>query len=280
MGTPADLLTPATTATTVTTATAVTTATSAPAARLRDVSVAVGHHRTVVLSNVTLDVRSDEVLAIVGRSGAGKSTLLKALAGIAEVVAGRIEYPASGDAQRTALVFQEPLLMPWLTVAENVAFSLRLRSHPQRLRRRHARRQVALEVLERLDIAHLAGRYPSELSGGQQQRVSIARAVAARPNVLLLDEPFSALDLATRTALQDWIVEHRASLAPTIVLVTHDLAEALYVADRIALLSPDGDATTIPMWTSDVADRWQLADSSVRTEIESHFLTSPKGSPT
>jgi sulfonate transport system ATP-binding protein len=271
MGTPADLLT----ATTVTTT--VTTTALAPAVRLDDVSVAVGHDRTVVLSNVTLDVRTDEVLAIVGRSGAGKSTLLKALAGIAEVVAGTLEYSTTDGAQRTALVFQEPLLMPWLTAVENVAFSLRLRSHPQRLRRRIARRQVALEVLERLDIAHLAGRYPSELSGGQQQRVSIARAVAARPDVLLLDEPFSALDLATRTSLQDWIVEHRASLAPTIVLVTHDLAEALYVADRIALLSPDGDATTIPMWTSDVADRWQLADSSVRTEIESHFLVSPKG---
>lgn len=240
------------------------------AIRLDRVSVAVGHTRTTVLSDVTLDVGAHEVLAIVGRSGAGKSTLLKALGGIADVVAGTVEH--TGGPLRTALVFQEPLLMPWLTVADNVALSLQFASHPQRTRRRAARRAWSVDVLERLDIAELAHRYPSELSGGQQQRVAIARAVAARPDVLLLDEPFSALDLATRTSLQDWIVDHRETLAPTIVLVTHDLAEALFVADRIALLAADGDASTIPVWTSDVHDRWQLDASSVRTEIESHFL--------
>jgi ABC-type nitrate/sulfonate/bicarbonate transport system ATPase subunit len=247
-----------------------------PVIRLRDVSVAVGHDRTVVLSNLTLDVRSDEVLSIVGRSGAGKSTLLRVLAGLVDVADGAIEHTGVGP-QRTAVVFQDSLLLPWLTVVENVAFSFRLAGHPRRLRRRPARASAAAEVLERLDIAELANRYPSELSGGQQQRVSIARAVAARPDVLLLDEPFSALDLATRSALQDWIVDHRSSLAPTIVLVTHDLSEALYVADRIALLSPGGDATTLPIWTSDVHDRWQLEASSVRTEIESHFLPASKG---
>jgi len=243
-----------------------------PAIRLDRVSVAVGHDRSVVLSNVTLDVGAHEVLAIVGRSGAGKSTLLKVLAGIVEVAGGTVTHAATAGPQRTALVFQEPLLLPWLTAAENVGFSLRLASHPQRARRRKERRARAVDILARLDIADLADRYPSELSGGQQQRVAIARAVAAQPDVLLLDEPFSALDLATRTALQDWIVDHRESMAPTIVLVTHDLSEALYVADRIALLAADGDASAIPVWTSDVEDRWQLESSSVRTEIESHFL--------
>lgn len=250
-----------------------------PAIRLDRVSVAVGHDRTVVLSNVTLDVGAREVLAIVGRSGTGKSTLLKVLAGITEASGGTIEHSAAAGPQRTALVFQEPLLLPWLSVADNVAFSLRLASHPQRTRRRNDRHARATEVLERLDIAELTERYPSELSGGQQQRVSIARAVAARPDILLLDEPFSALDLATRTSLQDWIVDHRDSLAPTIVLVTHDLSEALYVADRIALLSADSATAEIPVWSSDVQDRWQLDASSVRTEIESHFLVTSKGNP-
>lgn len=250
-----------------------------PAIRLDRVSVALGHDRTEVLSNVTLDVGAREVLAIVGRSGTGKSTLLKVLAGITDISGGSIEHSTDAGPQRTALVFQEPLLLPWLTVADNVAFSLRLASHPQRTRRRAERHARAIEVLERLDISELTDRYPSELSGGQQQRVSIARAVAARPDILLLDEPFSALDLATRTSLQDWIVDHRESLAPTIVLVTHDLSEALYVADRIALLSDDSDTSTIPVWSSDVQDRWQIEASAVRTEIEAHFLVSSKGIP-
>ncbi|MEN9504546.1 MAG: hypothetical protein RI958_472 [Actinomycetota bacterium] len=248
-----------------------------PAIRLDRVSVAVGHDRTEVLTNVTLDVGAHEVLAVVGRSGTGKSTLLKVLAGITDISGGTIEHSSHAGPQRTALVFQEALLLPWLTVADNVAFSLRLASHPQRTRRRSERHARAIEVLERLDMADLANRYPAELSGGQQQRVSIARAVAARPDIVLLDEPFSALDLATRTALQDWIVDHRESLAPTIVLVTHDLSEALYVADRIALLSGDSDSSTIPVWSSDVQDRWQIDASAVRTEIEAHFLVSSKG---
>lgn len=249
-----------------------------PAIRLEDVSVSVGHDRTTVLSGVTLDVGRHEVLAIVGRSGAGKSTLLKVLAGITDISGGTIVHDSAVGPQRTALVFQEPLLLPWLTAVDNVAFSMRLRSHPHRSRRRAERRARAMEVLERLGMADLADRYPSELSGGQQQRVAIARAVSAQPDVLLLDEPFSALDLATRTSLQDWIVDHRESLASSIVLVTHDLAEALYVADRIALITAAGDsikpggAEHVPVWTSDVEDRWQLQSSAVRSEMETYFL--------
>jgi ABC-type nitrate/sulfonate/bicarbonate transport system ATPase subunit len=249
-----------------------------PAISLHDVSVAVGHDHTIVLSNVSLDVGSHEVLAVVGRSGAGKSTLLKVLAGLVDIAGGEIRHSNDAGPQRSALVFQEPLLLPWLTVADNVAFSLRLSSHPSRLRRRADRRARAIDVLARLDIEEFADRYPSELSGGQQQRVAIARAVAAQPDVLLLDEPFSALDVGTRAALQDWIVGHRSSLAPTIVLVTHDLNEALYVADRIALLAADSGEGGVPVWTSDVDDRLQVERSAVRTEIESHLLITSKGS--
>jgi ABC-type nitrate/sulfonate/bicarbonate transport system ATPase subunit len=136
-----------------------------------------------------------------------------------------------------------------------------------------------MEILERLDIADLSDRFPSELSGGQRQRVSIARAVAARPKVLLLDEPFSALDVFTRASLQDWIVSHRESLARTIILVTHDLGEALYVADRIALLNrPMNETRTeVPIWSSDVADRTGISESTVLSQIESHMMTDLEG---
>jgi ABC-type nitrate/sulfonate/bicarbonate transport system ATPase subunit len=242
--------------------------------RLRDVSIELGVDRHRVLSGVDLDIRHGEVLAVVGRSGVGKSTLLRVVAGLIDVASGSIEYPDPVGSVRTALVFQDHRLMPWLSAIDNVAFPLRLRSHPERKRSKKDRRRVAHELLERLDIADLADRYPSELSGGQRQRVSIARAVAARPKVLLFDEPFSALDVATRSSLQDWIVSHRDSLAPTIVLVTHDLTEALYVADRIALLSHSNDEgrTEVPVWTSDVAHRDGIAESAVLPEIESHLM--------
>lgn len=245
------------------------------AIRLVDVSIELGVERQRVLNGVNLDIRHGEVLAVVGRSGVGKSTLLRVVSGLIDVADGSIEYPDPVGSLRTALVFQDHRLMPWLSAVDNVAFPLRLRSHPDRIRSKKERRRIALELLEHLDIADLADRFPSELSGGQRQRVSIARAVAARPKVLLFDEPFSALDVATRSSLQDWIVSHRDRLAPTIVLVTHDLTEALYVADRIALLSHANDdgRTEVPVWRSDVADRDRIADSNVLVEIESHLMT-------
>jgi ABC-type nitrate/sulfonate/bicarbonate transport system ATPase subunit len=169
-------------------------------------------------------------------------------------------------------VFQTAQLFPWLSAVDNVALSLRLRNHPSRLRAKTSRRRRAEEIMDVLGIAEFAHRRPHELSGGQQQRVAIARAVAAEPDVLLLDEPFSALDVATRAALQEWLVEHRHDLAPTVLLVTHDLSEALYVADRIALLS--SDSGSLKIWTSDVRDRDQVTHSSVRAEIESQFFAS------
>lgn len=249
------------------------------AMNLRGVSVDVGLDRSRVLESVDLEVFTGEVLAVVGRSGVGKSTLLRVISGILDVSSGSIDHPNSVGSLRTALVFQDHRLMPWLSAVDNVSFPLRLRSHPERSSSKRERRRLSMEILEKLDIADLADRFPSELSGGQRQRVSIARAVAARPKVLLLDEPFSALDVFTRASLQDWIVSHRESLAPTIILVTHDLEEALYVADRIALLTRRGhdSRTEVPIWTSDVADRTGISDSSVLSEIESHMMTHLEG---
>lgn len=243
-----------------------------PAFRLEQVSVALGDPPTDILRRISLDIFHNETLALVGKSGSGKSTLVNALSGLLAVTDGVIERSTGRFGNlRTATVFQESHLFPWLTAADNVAISLRLRSHPQRLKRRGERRSQALGVMRLLGIDEFADRYPHELSGGQQQRVSIARAVAAEPDVLLLDEPFSSLDVATRNGLQEWLVDHRHDLAPTVVLVTHDLSEALFVADRIALLA--GDGGSLQIWASDVHDRHELIQSSVLTEIESQIFS-------
>lgn len=243
-----------------------------PAFRLEHVSVALGDPPTDILRRISLDIFHNETLALVGKSGSGKSTLVNALSGLLPVSHGAIERsPGRFGELRTATVFQEAHLFPWLTAVDNVAISLRLGSHPRRLPRRRDRRSKALGVMQLLGIDEFADRYPHELSGGQQQRVSIARAVAAEPDVLLLDEPFSSLDVATRNGLQEWLVDHRHDLAPTVVLVTHDLSEALFVADRIALLS--GDGGSLQIWASDVQDRHELVQSSVLAEIENRIFS-------
>lgn len=241
--------------------------------RLDNLTISLGSPAIEILRNISVDVLHGETLALVGKSGSGKSTLVGALSGLITPVDGNIERaPGRHGLLRTSTVFQDAHLFPWLTAVDNVGLSLRLKNHPSRRVKKHNRRQRALEIMEILGIEQFAHRRPHELSGGQQQRVSIARAVAAEPDVLLLDEPFSALDVATRTSLQEWLVEHRRDLAPTVVLVTHDLSEALYVADRIALLSDEHGA--LQVWSSDVRHRDQVGSSSVRKEIEQRFFSS------
>lgn len=242
------------------------------ALRIDNLSVQLGTPKVDILRNVSLDVTEGEILAIVGKSGTGKSTLIAVLSGLITPSDGTIEKGAGLDGSvRTATVFQDAYLFPWLNVLDNVALSLRLKSHPRRITSRTRRRARALEILQTLELEGLADRYPEELSGGQQQRVAIARAVAAESDVLLLDEPFSALDVSTRASLQEWLVSHRSEITPTVVLVTHDLSEALYVADRIALISHEAGA--LDVWTSDVSERHTLADSAVKSEIEQRFFS-------
>jgi ABC-type nitrate/sulfonate/bicarbonate transport system ATPase subunit len=245
-----------------------------PAFRIENLSVSLGEPAVEILRAVSIDILQGETLAVVGKSGSGKSTLVNVLSGLVSS-SGGVVHKAEGrfGALRTSTVFQDAHLFPWLTVEDNVALSLRLKNHPRNERSQSKRRKRALEVLSVLGIAEFAHRRPSELSGGQQQRVSIARAVTAEPDVLLLDEPFSALDVATRSSLQEWLVDHRHDLAPTVVLVTHDLSEAMYVADRIALMSDVPGALRV--WSSDVSDRDQMVNSTVRAEIEQRFFAAP-----
>ncbi|OCB12526.1 nitrate ABC transporter ATP-binding protein [Mycolicibacterium porcinum] len=183
------------------------------------------------LTDIDLQIRTGEFLAVLGPSGSGKSTLLRICAGLDDLSSGTLAWSGDGSRPRTGVVFQQPLLMPWLSVADNVAFARRFAAQ-----RSGFDADDAAKLITRFGLDHLAARYPDELSGGQAQRVAILRAVATRPQLLLLDEPFSALDPATRTDLVGWLRELARELDVTVVLVTHDVDEALSLAQRIVLL--------------------------------------------
>jgi sulfonate transport system ATP-binding protein len=185
-----------------------------------------------VLAGVDLEVAPSEIVAVVGPSGCGKSTLLRLAAGLDTHYRGEIrvgEELVCGPHPAVGLVFQEPRLFPWLSVADNVAFGLSER------RGGEARRLVS-DALAAVELTAFAGALPKQLSGGMAQRAALARALVTEPQVLLLDEPFSALDAFTRMRLQDHLLAAWTRYRPTLLLVTHDLDEAVYLADRVVLL--------------------------------------------
>ncbi|GAA1060465.1 ABC transporter ATP-binding protein [Agromyces bracchium] len=191
-----------------------------------------------VLRGVDLDVAAGEIVAILGPSGCGKSTLLRIVAGLDHPTSGEVaidEAPVRPYDVRCAVGFQEPRLLPWRSIEKNVALGL-----PRGTARRDGRAQVA-RLLELVGLAEFAGHRPHEVSGGMAQRASLARALARNPEVLLLDEPFGALDALTRLKMQDLLLDVHAAEPTTVLLVTHDVDEALQLADRIVLLGTDGD---------------------------------------
>jgi sulfonate transport system ATP-binding protein len=189
---------------------------------------------TEALRDIGLHADPGEIVAILGGSGCGKTTLLRLVAGLDQATSGRISVGGeviAGTHKAISAVFQEPRLLPWLNTGANIAFGGRRVPTAERQRRVAA-------LLERIGLAGYANRWPRDLSGGQQQRVAIARALIGHPEILLLDEPFSALDPFTRTSLHDLLLDLWRELRPTILMVTHDVEEAVVLADRVVVMRP------------------------------------------
>ncbi|PVE24652.1 ABC transporter ATP-binding protein [Microvirga sp. KLBC 81] len=188
------------------------------------------------LERLDLDVRSGDLVSLLGPSGCGKSTALRLIAGLTGPTSGVVAWPGSSEADHRSeigFVFQEPTLMPWAKVADNVWLPLRLRG----ISRQEAKGRIA-ESLALVGLQDFAKAYPRELSGGMKMRVSIARALSVKPRLLLMDEPFAALDEITRFKLNDDLLRLQRELNCTIVFVTHSVFESAYLSNRIAVLSP------------------------------------------
>jgi ABC-type nitrate/sulfonate/bicarbonate transport system ATPase subunit len=187
-----------------------------------------------VLRDLHLEVRGGEAIAIVGPSGCGKTTLLRVLAGLESPDKGEVlidGHPVQGVGTERAIIFQEPRLLPWLTVLGNVAFGLRVRGTPTHSAEARARHYIRLVGLSQFEDA-----FPRQLSGGMAQRVGIARALTVQPEILLLDEPLGALDAMTKLTMQEELSRIWREEKVTMILVTHDLEEAIYLADRVLVL--------------------------------------------
>jgi len=201
-------------------------------------SVSFGYTGATILEGINLAVREGEFLSLLGPSGSGKTTLLRLLAGIETPSGGRITCNGriiSGAEMDRSMVFQDYSLFPWMNLIENILLAIG-KAHPGRTKREQ--RELAEEYLGMVGLDGLGCKYPFELSGGMQQRVAIARALAVGSPVLLMDEPFGALDPINRNKLQDLLIDiwSQASPAKTVVFVTHDMDEALYLGDRVVIL--------------------------------------------
>ncbi len=197
---------------------------------------AAGTPRAVsALADVDLEVAAGEFVVLIGPSGCGKSTLLSLVAGLEDATSGELEHagrplgPAGPD---RCMIFQEASLYPWLSVADNVTFGPRLRGMPKA-----ERHDLAARLLRSVGLAHAVDQRPAELSGGMRQRVAIARALAMNPQILLMDEPFAALDVQTRAKLQDYVIDIWRESGASVLFVTHHIDEAIALADRIVVFT-------------------------------------------
>lgn len=190
----------------------------------------------IALDDVSLAVQEKEIVTLVGASGCGKSTLLNLIAGFETPTTGHVlveGQPVAGPGPDRGVVFQQTALFPWLSVEDNIAFGLSLRAN----KGKGDRRQVTERMLQRTGLADFRARRPAELSGGMRQRAAIASVLAINPSVLLMDEPFGALDSLTRSIMQDFLLEVWEEQRKTVVLVTHDIDEAVYLADKTVVMT-------------------------------------------
>ncbi|MBK8048537.1 MAG: ABC transporter ATP-binding protein [Anaerolineales bacterium] len=186
----------------------------------------------LALDRVSFAASAGEFVCLVGPSGCGKSTLLRLIAGLLAPTAGNVVFTPGQAQPQIAMVFQDAGLFPWLRVVDNVAFGLEARGMAPAVRRNEA-----LELLQRTGLAEFAGHYPYELSGGMQQRVALARALVTQPDLLLLDEPFRALDAQTRLLMQEQLLRLWEARACLVLFVTHDIEEAILLGDRVLVMS-------------------------------------------
>ncbi|MGZ8494936.1 MAG: ABC transporter ATP-binding protein, partial [Candidatus Binatia bacterium] len=198
----------------------------------------VKEHTTEVkaLTDVNLSIRANEFLSIIGPSGCGKTTLLKMIDGLIPYDSGKISIagkPVTAPGPDRALVFQTFALLPWRTVLANVEFSLELRQM-----RAQQRTEIARDCLQRVGLSDFETHYPHELSGGMQQRAGLARALAVNPSILLMDEPFGAVDAQTRQLLQEELLELWQRERKTVIFITHSMDEAVYLSDRVVVMTP------------------------------------------
>jgi nitrate/nitrite transport system ATP-binding protein len=210
-----------------------------------DVTFARGGQTSHVLSDLRLDIAKGEFVSVIGHSGCGKSTLLNVIAGLVPAAKGGVllEGREVGEpGPDRAVVFQNNLLLPWLSVYENVR--LAVDKVFVRAKSKAERHDWTMRHLQLVHMAHARDKRPNEISGGMKQRVGIARALAIQPKVLLMDEPFGALDTLTRAHLQDSLMEIHAALGNTVVMITHDVDEAVLLSDRIVMMT-NGPAATI-----------------------------------
>ncbi len=189
----------------------------------------------IALNGVSLDIKENEFICVVGPSGCGKSTLLNIIAGLSEPTSGKVfceGKEVNGTGTERGVVFQQYALFPWLTVKKNVMFGLNLKG----IKKKEAE-EIAMKYLKMVQLEEFANHYPKELSGGMKQRVAIARAYAVNPSILLMDEPFGALDAQTRTQLQQELLETWEKERKTCFFITHDVDEAIILAQKVIIMS-------------------------------------------
>jgi NitT/TauT family transport system ATP-binding protein len=237
-----------------------------------------GKDAVEAIDDLEFEVHEKEFVCVVGPSGCGKTTLLKCMSGLLRPTAGEVrlhDRVIDGPPERMALVFQEysRSLFPWMTVRQNVAFPLRR----SRLEKSEARRRVE-DAVRAVDLTRFLDRYPWELSGGMQQRVAIARALAYQPEIMLMDEPFASVDAQTRADLEDLILEVRREYGVTVVFVTHDIDESVYLGDRIVVLTP-APTTVQELLDVDLPEPRDQVETKERPEfarLRAHVYTSIK----
>ena len=226
--------------------------TQAPAVSIKHLSKRYSSNGPIVIDDLNLEVRSGEFVSLVGASGCGKSTLLNILSGLDSATTGTIEM-----AEQSTLMFQESALLPWLTAGKNIELALKLSGYPKAQRKARAQ-----ELLELVHLPHAYNQRPHELSGGMRQRVAIARALSQGRKVLLMDEPFAALDAITRDLLHDELVRIWEETGLTVIFVTHNVREAVRLGQRVILMSSK-PGRIIQEWDVDFNEPRRIDEANV-----------------